>query len=59
VSDPERLLKPKGYVKSTTASTSKKYQPKATQINTKVQVEKLTPERILNKHLLLSNMYQK
>jgi hypothetical protein len=45
VSDPERLLKPKGYLKSTTASTGKKYQPKATQINTKVQVEELTPEK--------------
>jgi hypothetical protein len=44
VSDPERLLKPKGYLKSTTASVGKIYQPKVAQVNTKVLVEELTPE---------------
>jgi hypothetical protein len=37
-------LKPKGYLKSTTASAGKKYQPKVAQVNTKVLVEKLTRE---------------
>jgi hypothetical protein len=37
-------LKPKGYLKSTTASTGKIYQPKVTQVNAKVPIEELTPE---------------
>jgi hypothetical protein len=41
---PEKLLKPKGYLKSTTSSSGKKYQPKITQVNTQVPVEILTPE---------------
>jgi hypothetical protein len=45
VSDPERLLKPKGYLNLTTASTGKKYQPKVSQINTKVMIEESTPEK--------------
>jgi hypothetical protein len=44
VSDPEKLLKPKGYLKSTAASTGKVYQPKVTQVNAKVQTEELTPK---------------
>jgi hypothetical protein len=44
VSDPERLLKPKGYLKSITPSTGKIYQPKFAQVNAKVLVEELTPE---------------
>jgi hypothetical protein len=38
------LLKPRGYLKSTTSSSGKKYQPKITQVNSKVPVEGLTPE---------------
>jgi hypothetical protein len=37
-------LKPKGYLKSTIASTGKIYQPKVAQINAKVLVEELTLE---------------
>jgi hypothetical protein len=37
-------LKPKGYLKSTTASAGKIYQPKVAQVNAKVLVEELTPE---------------
>jgi hypothetical protein len=37
-------LKPKGYLKSTTASAGKIYQPKVAQVNTKILVEELTPE---------------
>jgi hypothetical protein len=44
VSDPEKLLKPKGYLKSTVASTGKVYQPKVTQVNAKVPIEELTPK---------------
>jgi hypothetical protein len=44
VSDPEKLLKPKGYLKQTVASTGKVYQPKVTQVNAKVQIEELTPK---------------
>jgi hypothetical protein len=44
VSDPERLLKPKGYLKSTTTSAGKIYQPKVAQVNTKIPVEEPTPE---------------
>jgi hypothetical protein len=43
VSDPEKLLKPKGYLKSIVASTGKVYQPKVTQVNAKVPIEELTP----------------
>jgi hypothetical protein len=43
------LLKPKGYLKSTTSSSGKKYQPKITQVNTKILVEILTPEEIFEK----------
>jgi hypothetical protein len=38
------LLKPKGYLKSTTALAGKNYQPKVSPINTKVLVERSTPE---------------
>jgi len=44
VLDPKKLLKPNGYLKSTVASTGKVYQPKVTQVNSKVQIEELTPE---------------
>ena len=44
MSDPEKLLKPKGYLKSTTSSSGRKYQPKITKVNNKVPVEGLTPE---------------
>jgi hypothetical protein len=37
-------LKPKGYLKSTTASAGKVYQPKVTQVNAKVPIEELTPK---------------
>jgi hypothetical protein len=46
VSDPEKMLKPKGYVKQTVASTFKVYQPKFTHVNAKVQIEELTPKEI-------------
>jgi hypothetical protein len=39
VSDPENLLKPRGYLKQTTASTSKVSQPKTVQTNAKVPLE--------------------
>jgi hypothetical protein len=44
VSDPEKLLKPRGYLKQTVASTSKVYQPKTTQSNAKGPLEQLTPQ---------------
>ena len=44
VSDPEKLLKLKGYLKSTAVSTGKVYQPKITQVNAKVKIEELTPK---------------
>jgi hypothetical protein len=44
VSDPKRLLKPKGYLRHTTASASKVYQPRITQDNVKVHTEELTPK---------------
>jgi hypothetical protein len=44
VSDPKRLLKPNGYLKSTTTFLGKIYQPKIALVNTKVPVEELTPE---------------
>jgi hypothetical protein len=46
VSDPEIFLKPRGYLKQTTTSTSKVYQPKPTQSNTKVPSEQLTPQEV-------------
>jgi hypothetical protein len=39
VSDPEKILKPRGYLKQTVASTSKVYQPKTVQNNDKVPLE--------------------
>jgi hypothetical protein len=42
VSDPKKKLKPRGYLKQTTTSTSKVYQPKPTQSNAKVPPEHLT-----------------
>ena len=44
MSDPEKLLKPNGYLRQTVASTCKVYQPKVTQVNAKVQTEELTPK---------------
>jgi hypothetical protein len=44
VFDPEKLLKPKGYFRSTASYLGNKYQPKLTQVNTKVLVEILTPK---------------
>jgi hypothetical protein len=52
VSDPEKLLKPKGYLKSTVASAGKVYQPKVTQVNAKVPIEELTLKKVLNKFIL-------
>jgi hypothetical protein len=52
VLDPKMLLKPKGYLKQTTASTCKVYQPKVTQVNDKVQTKELTLNKILNKFIL-------
>jgi hypothetical protein len=46
------LLKPKGYFRYTTSSSGKKYQPKINQVNTKVLVEILTPEEIVEQMLL-------
>jgi hypothetical protein len=37
-------LKPKGYLKSTTTSIGKIYQPKFSQVNTKILVEEPTPQ---------------
>jgi hypothetical protein len=37
-------LKPKGYLKSTTASTGKIYEPKVLQVSANVPVEELTPK---------------
>jgi hypothetical protein len=51
ISDPEKLLNSKGYLKSTTSSSGKKYQPKITQFNTKVPVEILNPEEIFEQTL--------
>jgi hypothetical protein len=42
MSYPEKLLKPKGYLKSIVASTSKIYQPNGTQVNAKVTIEQIT-----------------
>jgi hypothetical protein len=36
VSDPEKLLKPKGYLRQTSASAGKVYQPKASQVKVKI-----------------------
>jgi ATP adenylyltransferase/5',5'''-P-1,P-4-tetraphosphate phosphorylase II len=47
VSDPKKLLKPKGYLKQTAASTCKVYQPRVTQVNAKVQTKELTLEESL------------
>jgi hypothetical protein len=44
VSDPEKLLKPKGYLRQTVASTGKVYQPRVTQVNVKVPTEEITPK---------------
>jgi len=46
VSGPEKIVKPRGYLKKTTASTSKFYQPKPTQSNAKVPLEPLTPQEV-------------
>jgi hypothetical protein len=40
------LLKPKGYLKSTVASTCKIYQPKVTPVNAKIPIEEVTPKEI-------------
>jgi hypothetical protein len=42
VSDPEKLLKPKGYLRQTSASAGKIYQPRVTQVNVKILVEELS-----------------
>jgi hypothetical protein len=42
VSDPEKLLKPKGYLRQTSASTGKVYQPRVTQVNVKIPAEELS-----------------
>jgi hypothetical protein len=44
VSDPEKILKPRGYLKQTVASTSKVYQPKTVQTNAKVPLEQSTSQ---------------
>ena len=46
VSDPKKILKPRRYLKQTTASTSKIYQPKPTQSNAKVPLEPLTTQEV-------------
>jgi hypothetical protein len=41
VSDPEKLLKPKGYLRKTVASAGKVYQPIITQVKVKIPAEEL------------------
>jgi len=44
VSDPKKLLKPKGYLRQTVASAGKVYQPRITQDNVKVPTEEVKPK---------------
>ena len=46
ISDPKKKLKPRGYLKQAINSTSKVYQPKPTQSNTKVLSEQLTLQEV-------------
>jgi hypothetical protein len=46
VSNPKKLLKPKGYLKQNFASVGKVYQPRVTQDNVKVPSEEITPKEI-------------
>jgi hypothetical protein len=50
VSDPEKLLKTKGYLKKTSASTGKIYQPKVTQVNVKIPTEEVSLLSSKEKH---------
>lgn len=38
------MLKPKGYLRQTSASAGKVHQPRITQVNVKITVEELTPK---------------
>ena len=42
VSDLEKLLKPKGYLRQTFASVGKIYQPRVTQVNVKIPAEEIS-----------------
>jgi hypothetical protein len=42
ISNPEKPLKTKGYLKKTFASTTKVYQPKVTQVNVKIPAKEIS-----------------
>jgi hypothetical protein len=46
VPDPKKMLKPKGYLRQTSASTGKVYQPIASQVNVKIPIEERTLKEI-------------
>ena len=50
VSDTEKLLKTKGYLKKTSASIVKVYQPKVTQVNVKILAEEISSLISREKH---------
>jgi hypothetical protein len=42
VSDPKKLLKTKGYLRQTSASAGKVYQPKVSQVNVNISAEEIS-----------------
>jgi hypothetical protein len=42
VSNLEKLLKPKGYLRQTSSSTTKVYQPRVTQVNVKIPSKEIS-----------------
>jgi hypothetical protein len=42
ISDPEKLLKPKGYLKQTFVSTGKAFQPKVSQVKVKISAKEIS-----------------
>jgi hypothetical protein len=55
VSDPEKLLKTKGYLRQMSASAGKVYQPKVTQVNVKISVEEISLVDSKEKHQIKSH----